>query len=183
MQPKRRKMALAPSPKPVTSPKKRVTNHVYFLGCRGFIKIGTAACAKSRHRAVQTVSPFEVRLLCAVPGNAELERSLHSKFWHLRERGEWFRESSDLNDYIAKSLERTRAANLKAWLAVAVCERCRRETRCDVRRQDVEVAVVPLQFTQNINCIRCMLDDAHQYRPQPHGILPSYPPTEQGNRC
>lgn len=154
------------SPKPVAAPKRRVTNHVYFLSCHGFIKIGTATCARSRHRAVQTVSPFEVRLLCAIPGNAELERSLHRKFWYLHERGEWFRVSSDLNAYIAECREKTKAANLKAWLAVVACDDYGRETRCDVRRQDVEACVVPMQFVRSINCMRCTLDQAHEYRAQ-----------------
>lgn len=164
MQRKTRKIILTPGGGPQAAPKRRVTNHVYFLRCQDFIKIGTATCARSRHRAVQTVSPFEVELLCAIPGNADLERSLHRRFWHLRERGEWFRPDASLEAYIARSLEKTKAANIAAWSEVAKCDECGHDTRCMTRRADVEAAVIPLQLAREPGCIQCALDQANTYK-------------------
>lgn len=148
-----------------SSPKKRTTNQVYFLECHGFIKIGTASDARARHRAVQTVSPFEVKLLCAIPGNEALERSLHNRFWYLRERGEWFRSEPNLTEFVAECLERTRSENLAAFIAASTCDRCGKQSRVSEKRAAVEAAVVPMKFVQNIDCFGCVLAEARTFRP------------------
>lgn len=152
------------------SQRRRGSGHVYFLRCQGFIKIGSAGDASARHKAVQTVSPFEVELLCAIPGNEKLERQLHQRFGHLRERGEWFRAAPELDAFIAACLEETRTANLREWTAVAICDACGKDTLCRVRRQTAETAVVPMKLTREMGCISCALKNAH--KPSPSPILP-----------
>lgn len=164
MQPKTTKRRLVPGSIHPKNPKRRITNHVYFLRCHGFIKIGTATCARSRHKAIQTVSPFAVELLCAIPGNAERERSLHRKFAHLHERGEWFRSDPALEAYVAAALDKTRAQNLGTWMEAVKCEKCGHDTRCKIARAEVERAVIPLQIHRDPSCLRCALNEAHIYQ-------------------
>ena len=155
MQPRRHKRALT------TPQRRRGSGHVYFLRCQGFIKIGSAGDARSRHKAVQTVSPFDVELLCAIPGDEKLERDLHRKFGHLRERGEWFRSAPELEACIATCLEETRTVNMQNWLAAATCGDCGKHTLCMVHRQAVEMAVVPMVLARREGCISCALRDAN----------------------
>ncbi len=76
---------------------------VYFVSCgiADFpIKIGYATNVEARLRSIQVSLPFEVKLLGALPGDREKERSLHVAFSHLRMRNEWFRRDPELMKYI-----------------------------------------------------------------------------------
>lgn len=69
---------------------------VYFVRCGRFVKIGRANNIERRINEIQTHSPATVEFIAAFRGGATEEFSLHSRFNHLAERGEWFREDADL---------------------------------------------------------------------------------------
>ena len=78
-------------------------HYVYFILNRdsNAIKIGRARDIQKRLAALQTASPAELELLKAVQvrtgfQSQQLEVILHSKFRHLRIRGEWFRAEPEL---------------------------------------------------------------------------------------
>jgi predicted GIY-YIG superfamily endonuclease len=69
---------------------------VYFIqqGC-GSIKIGVSSDPEKRLKTMQTGTSKQLRLLISVPFESRseafaIERELHSKYAHLRTRGEWF---------------------------------------------------------------------------------------------
>ena len=65
---------------------------VYFIQCgtTGPVKIGMARDVRKRMATLQTACPFDLRLLAAIDGSADLERELHQRFAEHRLRGEWF---------------------------------------------------------------------------------------------
>lgn len=72
---------------------------VYFIQCIGPghpIKIGYAKNVAQRLAEHQCSSPYELRLIRAVPGPRPLEREMHRRFAEDRLRGEWFKPSTDL---------------------------------------------------------------------------------------
>ncbi len=81
--------------------KKQVVGHVYFIQDEdGYIKIGFALNVHDRLKSLQTGSRQELRLLASIAGSVQSEHDLHRQFSADRERGEWFRPSSDLLEYI-----------------------------------------------------------------------------------
>lgn len=68
---------------------------IYFVGCEGFVKIGTTNNVKARLSALRTGSPFPVGLLGLIPGGAADEAGIHALFKAGRVRGEWFRLTED----------------------------------------------------------------------------------------
>lgn len=74
---------------------------VYFAQDGEFIKIGFSSLgAESRLESLQCGNPRLIVILGTVPGSKALETSLHARFSHLRERGEWFRTDPDLLTFI-----------------------------------------------------------------------------------
>ncbi len=69
---------------------------VYFAQRKtnGLIKIGWSRSVKVRMSAVRA------KVIGAVPGEREVELSLHKRFAHLRVRGEWFKPDDELLVYI-----------------------------------------------------------------------------------
>lgn len=76
-------------------------SQVYFIQMGRFIKIGYAASAIVRLQTLQTSSPYTLKILGTIPGGPLEEKRIHDLFEHLRERGEWFRKTPDLLEYIA----------------------------------------------------------------------------------
>ena len=78
------------------------SDHVYFLQAQslGLIKIGTSSNVSKRIAALQTASPDALTVLGCIPGDCEIERSLHARFAEERVRGEWFTPSERLVDFI-----------------------------------------------------------------------------------
>jgi len=77
---------------------------VYLLqhGARGPIKIGRAANPEKRVASLQTACPYEMRLLVVVDNATKaVERGLHHKFAKYWIRGEWFRPSREILDWVA----------------------------------------------------------------------------------
>lgn len=80
---------------------------VYFIEAVGvgLVKIGfTDGDPTTRLKQLQTGSPHPLRLKGAVTGDARQERAFHDRFKHLREGGEWFRLTMELEVFIATAL-------------------------------------------------------------------------------
>jgi hypothetical protein len=75
---------------------------VYFIRDTGtgLIKIGHGANPRRRLQMLQTGCPTRLELMAVIEGGEADERSLHQRFHHLREQGEWFRQGGDLLDHI-----------------------------------------------------------------------------------
>lgn len=75
---------------------------VYFLKneTNGLVKIGTTTNLKTRKYALehQVGSPLE--LIASVPGDRNLEQTIHKAFGDIRQFGEWFLDASHLRSYI-----------------------------------------------------------------------------------
>jgi hypothetical protein len=91
-----------PPPKP-PRPKKGV---VYFVGLDGdnsAVKIGFASKIENRLSSLQTSSHHTLKVLATIKGTAEFEKELHRKFAAYHIRGEWFRRTEAIEEFIASS--------------------------------------------------------------------------------
>ncbi len=81
---------------------KGVPGFVYFLACGddGPIKIGHSVDPKKRLRSLQTAHHKKLSLLTWIEGSPDLEAFLHEHFSDERMRGEWFKRSPRLLDFI-----------------------------------------------------------------------------------
>jgi hypothetical protein len=75
---------------------------VYFIQVGDRIKIGTTTGLRGRLESVRTFAPQEPKVLLAVPGGLAEERQMHALFAEERVRGEWFRPSERLLQFIAE---------------------------------------------------------------------------------
>lgn len=77
-------------------------NKVYFVEAvgLGLVKIGTTTDLKLRLRTLQLYTPTEVILLATLRGGWKREQEIHHQFSASRQRGEWFRLTQDLADFI-----------------------------------------------------------------------------------
>ena len=76
---------------------------VYFVECVGhdIIKIGgTSTGVRARINNLQHSCPFDLVCIGAYAATPEEEGRLHKQFASLRLRGEWFRASLEMRDYI-----------------------------------------------------------------------------------
>lgn len=76
---------------------------VYFIqaGVSGPIKIGVAGNPMLRLAQLQTSSSEHLRLVATIPGTgAKGEKLLHRRFAAHHQRGEWYRPSVELLEYI-----------------------------------------------------------------------------------
>lgn len=80
-------------------------SEVYFIETIGapFVKIGVTqrGCSHVRLTQIANGCPFQLRVLFALPGGFLRERQLHKQFGHLRVRGEWFRFTNEIRDFIS----------------------------------------------------------------------------------
>jgi hypothetical protein len=86
-----------------------VSRYVYFIQAEigGPVKIGVAQDVSKRLAAMQIGSPFPLRVVKVIDtgsGGYYLERKLHERFAHLRERGEWFRVDPEFADFVSLPL-------------------------------------------------------------------------------
>lgn len=82
--------------------KPELKREVYFIADGiGHVKIGIASDVQARFTALQSANPHELSILASMPGNGALERSLHRRFSAHHVRGEWFRLTSEIEEYIA----------------------------------------------------------------------------------
>lgn len=73
---------------------------VYFIRTDGFIKVGRTTNFDNRLAKLQTGSPHELEVLLVVPGGSGLEADIHRDLKEYRHRGEWFRETPEVWEYI-----------------------------------------------------------------------------------
>lgn len=80
---------------------------VYFIECVGhsLVKIGVSDAPRRRVDDLQTGSPFELRLIHAIPGDMKLERLLHYAFRGQHFRGEWFGLAGPVQAFIAATTQ------------------------------------------------------------------------------
>lgn len=74
--------------------------YIYFAQSGDAVKIGRAVDPCQRVRDLQTAHAGELVLLAAVAGHQSLEGAIHTRFAHLRTRGEWFRLDENLVAFI-----------------------------------------------------------------------------------
>jgi hypothetical protein len=79
---------------------------VYFLRCRDFVKIGCASNVRHRATNIAISLPYDLEPLGSIvtadrKSAFALEKALHGRFRALRHRGEWFRYSDTIRDFIA----------------------------------------------------------------------------------
>lgn len=77
-------------------------SRIYFLYAEKakLIKIGFSAQSDARVRDLDNMSPVPLRLMTRFWGGKATERTLHERFKHLRVRGEWFRATKTLLQYV-----------------------------------------------------------------------------------
>jgi hypothetical protein len=73
---------------------------VYFVRCEEFVKIGWATAIETRMNNIRINNPYPIELLAMMVGSSEEERTLHAFFRDDRERGEWFRFSQAMKDFV-----------------------------------------------------------------------------------
>lgn len=82
----------------------RMGKWVYFIQepVNHHIKIGVSENVKSRLKALQTSSPFPLKILCSVRETTlgMSETQVHKKFENLRVQGEWFKYGEELKNFI-----------------------------------------------------------------------------------
>lgn len=76
---------------------------IYFITARslGLVKIGYADKAQERFHTIQSHSPVALILERVREGGPKEECALHTLFADVRERGEWFRITPELDAYMA----------------------------------------------------------------------------------
>src|SRR5947207_2529709 len=75
---------------------------VYFFkeNATNAIKIGRSYDVRMRFEQIQSGMPQELEFLGFMQGSWAKEKEMHSKFEHLRLRGEWFRFDQSIVDFI-----------------------------------------------------------------------------------
>jgi hypothetical protein len=99
----------------------RPLQQTYFIGLferarLRYVKIGFSDRPKQRLEALLTSSPFDLRLLAAIPSLFCAEEDLHHRFRGCRHEREWFRATPRLRGFIAEVQEFQGRAG---WLWVA----------------------------------------------------------------
>lgn len=93
------------SAKPATMAPVPARPVVYFIRSGDMIKIGTTTCLPARVDAFATHGPAEPEILLVVAGGHAEETQVHALFADERVRGEWFRPSERLGQFIADRLD------------------------------------------------------------------------------
>lgn len=92
------------------APRRQIaTTLIYFVKCGDFVKVGISnpQSLLGRLETLQTGSPTTYEVLGTIPGDHADEVALHRRFAHLRARGEWFRMTPELVEYLADALRET----------------------------------------------------------------------------
>lgn len=67
----------------------------------GPVKIGCSVYPEGRLSAYMAWAPYPLVLAATTPGDEDLERRLHFRFWGQHSHREWFHQSADLDALIA----------------------------------------------------------------------------------
>ncbi|WP_445222199.1 GIY-YIG nuclease family protein [Bradyrhizobium sp. Pa8] len=89
-----------PDPPKVDRAPKPKNPVVYFFQTGEFIKIGKSDAWRERLSGLQTASPYRIDPLLVLRATPGLERQLHIQFKASHIRGEWFRPTADLMQFI-----------------------------------------------------------------------------------
>lgn len=78
---------------------------VYFIQVNSFVKIGYSINPKCRCIDINTMCPYTPRLLLSIekksiPDAKKLENELHLKFNKFNKKGEWFKYTKEIKEYI-----------------------------------------------------------------------------------
>lgn len=78
---------------------------VYVIRCQDYVKIGRATNIRARYQKIACETPYQLQFLYAFPCTTTddaiaLEAQLHTRFSHLRERGEWFHIRPEIRDFL-----------------------------------------------------------------------------------
>lgn len=74
--------------------------HVYFIRCDGWLKIGMTKNLGKRLLSISGNNPRHVFILAYIAGGKELEKELHIRFRNHHARNEWFHCHKQIFDYI-----------------------------------------------------------------------------------
>jgi hypothetical protein len=76
---------------------------IYFIGDgHGHVKIGFSSCDSNlRLIQLQAGNPHKLTILASHDGDVIDERSIHRKFSRSRIRGEWFKLTDDIREYLS----------------------------------------------------------------------------------
>lgn len=102
---------------------------IYFIEAEGFgrIKIGYSANPERRLLSLSEQAPTRLKLHLSIPGDKDVEWSLHRAFRHSRVIGEWFHISSDLCSTIVV-LRQAEASDIPAIIS-GIAERLEKMNR------------------------------------------------------
>lgn len=91
------------------------TSFVYFAAAAdaGLVKIGHSVSPVSRVNELRTGCPYPLSLQGTMIGGPEQERAVHAIFAKQKFRSEWFRMSSDIQEFIGLLKESGHVAWLK----------------------------------------------------------------------
>lgn len=73
---------------------------VYFIKCQEYIKIGYSNNPNDRISQLQTSIPYKLQVVSIIMGTMHDEKKLHKLFKEHHVRGEWFRVSIEILEYI-----------------------------------------------------------------------------------
>jgi hypothetical protein len=87
---------------------------IYFIECRGRVKIGYSVDPAIRFNKIAADAPFECALLGVMAGDRRIEAMVHEKWKHLRRHREWFSGSGELLSWIEANAVDHKAAPSRA---------------------------------------------------------------------
>ena len=73
---------------------------IYFIKHTDFVKIGFTDNIQNRLSQLQVSCPVKLNVLGLIEGTIEDEFLYHLKFGYLHSSGEWFRHTTDIDDFI-----------------------------------------------------------------------------------
>lgn len=77
---------------------------VYFIGVRGFIKIGWTADWRRRFANLQLANPEPLDILLIIGRPKVYEKTMHEAFAEHRASGEWFRDCQPIREHITRHI-------------------------------------------------------------------------------
>lgn len=79
---------------------------VYFMQAGPFVKIGfTSGSPQARAELLQVGCPYEIKVLCTIPGSRRKEKLLQHRYRKFHVRGEWFKLGGKLERFIHSKME------------------------------------------------------------------------------
>jgi len=84
--------------------RKKQKGWVYLIAneTAGTLKIGYSNNPERRLQALQTGSPYPLKMLKCIPGDKRLEHQLHRQFWNHHILNEWFYDCKPIREWFAE---------------------------------------------------------------------------------